>query len=479
MRRLAIGVILTLAVAAAAVFWFRSGVERPNVLLVTIDTLRADHLGSYGYPRATSPHLDALAASGAAFDRAFAQATLSGPSHATILTSLHVPTHGVISNAVRLDENNLSVAEVLQAAGYDTAMLVNHKLLRGKFQFDQGFDHVEVHNLPSHAPDHDHADDEDDRVAPVAIFDAALAWLGRTRSAPFFLWLHLQHTHQSYEPPSPFDRMFIDAPPASPHDLRCLYTIRAHGNGEIELTGAERDWLVAQYDGEIAYVDSQLGRIFEALDSSGAADNTIVVVTADHGELLFDGADGRKVGHGRSRHDPALRVPLIVGGSVGAGGRRIGEMVGLIDVAPTLLELAGIPAPGSFDGTSLVPLIEGRGGAVRDVNYSWTFHGDGFGRMSRRDARFKLICDKGREELPDCELYDLDADPLEQIDLSGEPDFADALVVQRDDLMGWFADSIREGHEMNILVRDKKALELLQRAGYLEDRDRAEPDEGQ
>lgn len=462
-----IGLTMPIVVAIAGVLWLRSSPVPPNVLLVTVDTMRADHLGLYGYERPTSPTLDALTRSAVVFDQAYTQATLSAPSHATMFTSLYPPAHGVINNGVTLVDGQLTVAEILKAAGYETGMFVSHRLVGQEFGLGQGFDVIEEYMLHSHGPNHRHEEDiEEEREAPSAVFDAVVRWLGRPRESPFFAWLHVQHPHKSYEPPPPYDTAFSQPPP-SEHDLRCQNTLYAHQDDEIDLSPAELSHFVDLYDGELMYVDAQLGRVFDTLRQRGLEDSTVVVVAADHGELLFDDERRRRAGHSTYRTDPVLRVPLIVHDPRREEqARHVPDMVGLIDLAPTLLELAGLEAPRAFRGKSLVPLLDGGTGSTREVNYSCTFHGSGKVRLSARTDRTKLICDKKRGKWG-CELFDLQRDAQEWQDLSDDPAYTDELQRVRTGLQDWFHAEMANGVLSGELPKNKKARDLLRRAGYL------------
>jgi arylsulfatase A-like enzyme len=459
--------LILLALGLGAWYALLRPVERPNVLLITVDTLRADHLGTYGYERETSPTIDALAASGVVFDNAFAQAILSGPSHATIFTSLHTPVHGVINNGVVMDPDNLTFTELLRASGYTTAMFVSHDLMSAEFGFDQGFEVSENHPIAVHR--HRHDDDEEDEVGAMAplesLFDAVIAWLDRPRDKPFFVWMHVQHPHMSWEPPPPYDTMFGESSPLERYDLQCRDTLYAHRAEKIRLNPAERTYVVAMYDGEIAYVDDQIERVLSAVRKQDR--ESVVAVAADHGELLFDGADQRLVGHGHRSSEPILRVPLILHGPGVPRGPRVEPMVGLIDLAPTLLELAGITAPKSFQGTSLVPLMHGRSEGVRSQNFSGTIHFDGRRRLAVREERWKLVC-KVKISWT-CELFDLVADPGEQEDLAPGPRHAEELDRLRHDLRSWFRDVVERGQLLEIKPPDARARAILKRAGYLTD----------
>ena len=296
--------------------WIQAqGASGPNVLLVTIDTLRADRVGAYGLVDAATPTLDRLAANGVLFEQATAAAPLTLPSHASILTGQYPPTHGVRHNAIfRLGDEAETLAERFQAAGVDTAAVVGAAVLDPAFGLDQGFDHYDA-ELPQ------------ERSAAAGFFersaegvtDAALSWLRRT-DGRFFLWVHYYDVHGSYHPPEPFKTRFAKRP----------------------------------YDGEVAYVDQELGRLLQGLAQSGRQSNTLVAVTADHGEGLGE--------HGEAYHsyliyDSVLHVPLLLSGPGVPAGRRVSSVVSTTGLAATLLHLAGLPALTKTDVGDLTPLF--------------------------------------------------------------------------------------------------------------------------
>ena len=464
--RVILGFLLVVIVTAVLVVALARVSRRPNIVLITVDTLRADHLGVYGYDRRTSPNIDALAASGVVFENAFTQATHSAPSHATLMTSLHAPVHGVIHNAVSLDDQQTTLAEILQAAGYETAMFVSFDALSAEFGFDQGFSIAQNHPISFHGPDHLHADPPETQEPPDSVFNAALEWLARPKSRPFFMWIHAQHPHKSYDPPPPYDRLFGDPPP-SRWDLRCMNTVDRHMDGQITLDADELEHVVALYDGEVAFVDAQLGRIFSELRRLGLEDDTLVIVTADHGEMLFDDAERRAVGHWQYRYEPVLLVPLIMRGPRATpGGRRVKQMVGLIDLAPTILEIAGVIPPSVLRGESLAPLLDGRNREFRSANHTCTFHTDGIIRLSIRTTHSKLICDKERSTWT-CQYYDLRRDPDEHADLNGSPEHAQEIQRLRRTLEAWFQGIVKEGQLGEVKPLNQRARSILRRAGYL------------
>ena len=349
---------------------------RPNLLVITLDTARADHLGCYGYPGARTPHIDRLARGGVLFDQAITAAPLTVPAHASLFTGLRPPAHGARTNESTLtDETITTLAEVLRDAGYATRAWVGAEVVRRWSGLAQGFDA--------------YADDfSGDRRAgsgkyvekPAAeVVGAAMTGLRRVPE-PFFAWVHLFDPHAPYAPPE-------DHAAPSGH----------------------------AYDGEIAYADHWLGELFASLDASGRRERTIVAFMSDHGEAL--GQHGEHT-HGIFLYDATLHIPLILNGpGLGEPGRRVAEQVRIIDVMPTLLDLAGVPAPDGLHGVDLSPLW--RGGkldalpAYSETLHPWTTMGWS-PLYALRDEGWKAI------EAPRPELYDLARDPGERSDLADD-----------------------------------------------------------
>jgi arylsulfatase A-like enzyme/tetratricopeptide (TPR) repeat protein len=342
------------------------------VLLVTIDTLRADRVGSYGSGLGTTPVLDALAARGVRFETVMATAPLTGPSHATILTGLTPLGHGFRNNSgFALPRSVRTAGEMLQAAGYRTAAVVSGFPLDRRFGLDRGFgaydDHLPKGNDPRRTP-------YVERPANQAT-DAAIAWLETRGQAPWFLWVHYYDPHAPYEPPG---------------DLRARF---AH----------------APYDGEIAFVDREIDRLLQHLASARALARTIAVVTSDHGESLGEHGEGT---HGLFLYDATLLVPWIMAGPGVPGGRVARTVARTTDILPTLLDYAGVPAGVPLDGRSLRPAVDGQ--ALDDVPaYAESLYSElelGWAPLHAvRLGRFKLI------DAPRAELYDLSRDPVETV----------------------------------------------------------------
>ncbi len=337
--------LLLLLLSAAAC---RQPDSPPNIVLITVDTLRADRLGCYGSRTARTPNIDRLAAEGLLFDRAVAPLPETRPSHYTIFTSLYPNAHGVVSNAAPAADGVLTLASVLAEAGYATGGVGGCALFDVAAGEALGFAFFDGPNEPQRGAG---------EVVP-----AALDWLaGRDRgkpgrARPFFLWLHLFDPHMPYEPPPPFDRASESPPSVSLPSFTWprLLAIAARHDGDLPLPALERARQL--YDGEVEHVDHWLGRFFDGLRARGLYDETVIALTSDHGECFENGVF---FDHSQCLGEGAIKVPLILRyPSRLAEGReavgRVARAVEHLDVAPTLLRLASVPVPARFAGHSLL-----------------------------------------------------------------------------------------------------------------------------
>ena len=361
--------------------WAARGVERPNLVLVTLDTTRADHIGCYGYTDARTPVLDALATGGVRFSQAATPAPLTLPAHASLMTGLYPTFHGVrINGTTALGADRTTLAEILSERGYRTGAFVAAFVVDGRWGLNQGFgvydDRFDLRKFKR-------LDLAAVQRPADEVVDAALGWLDGNKGAPFFAWVHLYDPHSPYEPPEPFRSQF-------------------GGRGPAGL-----------YDGEIAFADRQVGRLVSWLEANRLTERTIVVVAGDHGEGLGSHGEGT---HGFFLYDYAVHVPLIVAAPFAQlRGVRVDGQVSLVDVLPTVLDLAGVDARPGVHGRSLVASMLGRQPAREAAAYSESMTpGLQFGwsaLRSMRDGRYKFI------EAPRPELYDLLADPGETANL--------------------------------------------------------------
>ena len=421
--------------------------SKPPIILVNIDTLRADHLGCYGYHRPTSPEIDAFSEGAARFEWAFAQAPNTAPSQASILTSLYPTSHGRIRQNHKMSEEVVTLAESLQAAGYETAAFVDGGLMASGFGLEQGFDLY------------------DDAAGGIEdIGPKAFAWMRRRLSrardpaTPFLLMIHTYDVHSPYElSPWPYRSMFLDGLELPAREFRKKMSgtmFKVWKSRREPLSPRELAYATAKYDGGIRHVDAWFGRLVRFLDKRGLLERSIVVLFSDHGDELQE--------HGSLFHDrlyaTVTRIPLILrlpGGNPGV----FDGVVESIDLMPTLLELAGAEVPAPIHGRSLLPLIEGRerrdGPAVSESPF-WG------GRLAVTTPEFRLI----RSRDGSAELYRYRVDPLEQEDL------ADQLADVRRRLLaiasGWEARV--EAHRFpaeEVQELAPEAIKQLKALGYL------------
>ncbi len=358
-----------------------------HVILITIDTVRADHLGCYGCTNIKTPRLDAIAATGVRFDNVIAAAPTTLASHTSIMTGTAPHSHGVPRNGFRVNEKNVMLAEILRDAGFKTSAVIGAFALDSRFGFNQGFDHYDdrysllVEQM---------GDGQDQRRADK-VTDAAIDWIDGAAAGPFFLFVHYFDAHAPYDPPPPYDTMYPRDAIAVPHsledgidravDLQQQRTIgRALGKVPTIINGPTRRLMLsvsgepagndlaldALYRGEISYVDHHLGRLLDHLNQRGLLDDALVVITADHGETMWEHGDFWN--HGLWVYDTTVSVPLIIhfpGGS--PSGVVVKNVVSTIDIAPTILDLLGIAAPERMEGRSLVPACRGEELAPRAV----------------------------------------------------------------------------------------------------------------
>jgi arylsulfatase len=338
-----------------------------TVLLVSIDTLRADALSIYGNPRPTSPHLDGLARDGVRFTTAVAPSPWTIPSHAALLTSLQPDAVGA-GLKQPLPAGVTTLAEWLGERGFTTAAVVNFQYLDRDHGFDQGFQEFTLHRDRSDAP---------------GVVARGRRFLERNRAQDVFLFLHLFDVHGPYDAPKPFGTRFTAAADKRPDGhLPFLRRIRYHDHLELEEV-PNVAYLRARYEGGVARVDEALGDLFEDLRRLGLYDDALIVVTSDHGEAFFE--HGVWVGHGLFLYENELRIPLILKlpREHGMAGLVSRALVSLVDVVPTILDALGLAAPAGIQGRSLLPVVR----HAADVAKNAMPHAV-FGTSSNLDARF-------------------------------------------------------------------------------------------
>ncbi len=415
----------------------------PSVLIVAVDTLRADALGSHGAPGDPTPALDALARRGTRFSEARAHAPWTLPSFASLFTSRPPHRHGAggrLGAFQALSADARTLAEVFQDAGYRTGAVTNVDFLTAPFGTLQGFQHQDAL-----AP-------QDNRSArdARATTDAAIAWLHGVGDAPFLALVHYFDPHAVYAPPPDERRRF-----ARPGDAESGWTfgtreeVVGHRTGRLAVDAELMERAHALYRGEVAHVDAQVARLLAEVEALGRGDDLVVVLTSDHGEEFFDHGGWE---HGHTLHDELLRVPLVLAGPGVPAGAVRADPVGLIDVAPTLCRLAGLEVSPAFLGRDL--LDEGPERAHLALGNFW-----GPAWASWRVGREKLVVDgAGRAR-----LYDLGRDPGEREDVSAQRgDRTRALRAELEAVLQFGAAPAGAEPELS-----EEGLERLRELGYL------------
>ncbi|MBZ5665983.1 MAG: sulfatase-like hydrolase/transferase [Acidobacteriia bacterium] len=404
----------------------------PNIVLITLDTTRADRMGFLGSKRGLTPNLDALARQSAVFTHAYAQAPLTPTSHATILTGTYPQFHQVNDFRVPLAKDLPYAPDILRSHGYHTAAFVGSIVLDPSPTYAPGFDRgFDTYDADFHyeGPGEKHYRTVERRGGEVVAH--ALAWLNKRAHAPFFIWVHLYDPHDPYDPPEPYKSRYAKEP----------------------------------YDGEIAYVDSVVGKLFRELKVRGLFDGAAVAIMADHGESL--GAHGEDT-HGVFLYDETIRVPLVIklphGGAV---GKRFENRVELVDVLPTLLQAVGVEVPAEVQGESLLGMMKAGNGEASEISRDRPAYAESdyphtaFGwsaERSLRTGKYLYI------QAPRQELYDQRADPNALHDLSGTSTAVSGTLAGEVNAFRAKTSSSREAPKAAV---DPTAQEKLAALGYV------------
>jgi arylsulfatase A-like enzyme len=472
--------VVQTALSAAGYYWEKSEISREyrdtmlapaestiregtNVILILIDALRAENVGCYGYERPVSPVLDAFSKEAVKFECCYTHASWTKPSCSSMLTSLYPCMHGTNVHGAVLPEEVTTISEIFKQQGYVTYCYMANPNLKAIFGFNQGFDffddlmirdrmyYAAVRNLPVF----NHLllslsgrtfiwiDNDNAKVANGRIFP----WLEQNKDATFFMYLHYMDPHNPYAPPPPYDTLF------------------EHEEGNVAST------CIALYDGEIRFVDEHIGHLFEKLKALGLYDNTLIVLTSDHGEEF--GEHGTWF-HGKSIYQQALRVPLIIRFPDETLNRRVvSTPVRNVDIMPTILHAVKVPYEGALEGVSLLPLLlDGRQRpAKRDVYVDENLDTRFIFKGLVKDARWKyILTEKSEERDTDKygyeELYDLENDPGETTNLIEA--YPDTLTKLRD-----LVSEHRQYCKTRAIVAPERALdqetiEQLKALGYLQ-----------
>ncbi|MEA1929200.1 MAG: sulfatase, partial [Candidatus Auribacterota bacterium] len=422
-------IISALVVLIGVFIWFfflRTGTDdRPNLLLITMDTTRADHLGCYGYDSARTPALDKLARAGIKFNRFYANVPLTLPSHTTMMTGLYPPEHGCrVNGEHKLGEDITTLGEIFSSQGYRTGAFVAAFVLDSRFGLDRGFDTYDDYDVPTSN------DIYDDNVMyryrrANLVTDAALQWLEEDSSSPFFCWVHFFDPHHPY------------------------YFSPRPGHG-----------IEDSYDQEIAFMDNHIGRLIDFLKERGLDRETMIIALGDHGEGLGEHGEDE---HGLLLHNPVTRIPLIIlpyEWSEFTGGENIETLISTVDLSPTIMEIFGWEPPSGISGRSFAGTLKGEIKQNREVYLETEFPFTEYGwsplaGLISGDYKYVLA--------PREELYDLAHDPGELTNLAqSRPDDVLRLKDRLEELKEEMA--VVEGTKVQLDEKSRRELESL---GYL------------
>ncbi len=417
--------------------------EPPSVVLIVLDTVRADHMSLYGYERDTTPRLARWARQGTVFENGFSAAAWTLPGVGSIFTGLYPSQHGAgLSGPSRMHDEVPTLAEELSGIGYETAAVANVSFLAPLFGLNRGFAHY----------DYDPADAEDGtRRADVSV-DRALAWLNERSDAPSFLVLHLFDAHRFYDAPPPARGVFTGEF-AADYDPATLPTLESRVEAERR---GDMDFHVAAYDEEILWIDIQLDRFFSELRERGLFDSTLVILTGDHGEAFREHG---QIAHGSSLHNEVIRVPMIVWEPGQATGRRSLVPVSTVDIVPTALDYAGAAA-GETSGFSLRAAIRGEEVAPRAIFAQNRFYGTDLTALIRWPLKLLQNHDKAGRW-----LYDLEADPGETTNLL---DGEDSEFMRLANAMRREARAFRQGRAGAEVTMSPEIAAQLRALGYIQ-----------
>lgn len=390
--------------------------SRPNIILLTIESLRSDHIGCYGYERDTTPSIDAVASQGIVFENAYSVTSWTLTSHASIFTGLYPSAHKVTEPRDRLSDTHTTLAEHLKSCGYQTAAAVSGTYLQPPHNLHQGFEIYDTNPVrkPKTPADQD--------ITNERMQEAMFKFLKRDRDEkrPFFLFGYYWDPHHHYIPPPPYSEMFVPPGAVKPKTVRFdpLFKLGKQINQK------ELDYLIAQYDGEIRWTDDHLERLWSLLKELGLWENTAIIITADHAEEFYE--------HGRNSHKNSLytesvHVPLIIKLPKTYEARRDARVVSLIDLFPTVLDIAGCDSKGIIhNGQSLLKPADNERPVFFELRSIWSYRRKSTGKkwqdvedwVAVRKGPYKLIHAVNRSragKVPErWELYDLRTDPGEK-----------------------------------------------------------------
>jgi len=423
-----------------------------RLILITIDTLRADRLGCYGYGRKTSPNIDRLAQKSFLFTNAVTPRAKTVPALASMLTGLYPHSHGIRTNWVPLDGKFETVAEILRREGFRTGAVVCNFMARAKYSgLDQGFEDYDD-RMPSRELNRNIREKTAEQV-----YQAASRWLEENRKENFFLWVHYQDPHGPYTPPPKYHDTFRDKR-EDPVKAKKVLAYQHLPGTWIEPGVLDAEMYRTAYDREIRYCDDYIGKLLDKVEELNLDDNTCIILTSDHGESL--GEHDYYFEHGRYVYDQCGRVPLLIHIPSETASRTIKDQVNIMSINPTIIELLGVSPTPEVEASSLLPLLKDRSSRGDEFIFMESLNR----YKAVRTDRWKYILNimDGTEE-----LYDLADDPAESQNLATRE--KQRAVSMRRRLEAWLTPNdaipIKEIHEMKINEEERKALLSL---GYIQ-----------
>ncbi|MBI5375553.1 MAG: sulfatase [Candidatus Schekmanbacteria bacterium] len=462
--------------------------EGLNIILISIDTLRDDHLGCYGYSRNTTPNIDRLAGKSIIFKNVFAAAPWTLPSHVSIMTSLYPSLHRVSGAKDRIDDTRVTIAEALIRNQYTTAGVISVSWLKSFFGFNRGFQ--------------EYIEDYESKATPnptaESITKKAILLLEELKqSEKFFLFIHYFDVHATYDPPSPYDKIFSPEFSSKKTDISrddlIQESLRLRSPKET-ISREDLERIIALYDGEIGYVDSQIGVLLNTLDSMGLLNKTAIILTSDHGEEFKEHGS---MSHGASLYDEVLKVPLILYNPKNTKGIKVQEPVSTIDIAPTILSISGSPIEKEFQGIDLmnivknnmnnqphedralyseVNIVENEKVAIKAIRKKNNKLIKSYLKADEIQDAIRKTGNKGEffpRPLIGEEFYDLNADKSEQKNLVNLKEYMGDYLEMKSQLTDWtknmdMAASLLPWSAKKETVKlDKKGLNELRSLGYI------------
>ncbi|MCK4825928.1 sulfatase, partial [bacterium] len=390
--------------------------DRPNIVLIVVDALRPDHLGCYGYSRDTSPKIDRVAREAMVFKKGYAQGNWTLVSISTLFSSLYPTSHNVLSGEKSLPKECNTLAEDLKAAGYRTAGFSTNPHIGGcwgGFGLDRGFDYFyngEPYDFISRLTSTVLGEilDRFSMHTEEGLTAQTLSWIKLHRTQKFFVYLHYMAVHAPYPIPKAYEDIYTKEP--IPNRIGDQFDF-GHGGVKIEISSAQKKNLIDRYDSAVRFIDDQIGKLSAAIESLGLKEDTLLIITADHGEAFGEHGDW---GHGNNLYEETIRVPLIIRYPKICNNQLVSnELAGLIDIKPTILHIAGVPQSELFQGENLISLVRKEtDNPHQEVTREELFSEGKEGvKCIITSDNWKLI---SKEVAGELELYNLEGDPQEK-----------------------------------------------------------------